>query len=220
MKDKAAIYLRVSTDVQDEENQLKDCRDLCESEGWEIVEIFRDHGISAYKDIDRPDFNRMIKDARKKRFDHIVVFSLDRFSRQPPADVLELIKELRLVFGVEVNAAHGDEWRDAVEMINKLPTMGFLAKAMAEMLEKVIVGLQAYNARQESEKISDRTRSSKKFQKAKAEGRIGRPQLQIDNDRILECKRQNPSWSIRRIAAELDVSKYAVEQCLKNGGSK
>ena len=66
---KAAIYLRVSTDIQDEENQLQDCEDFCNEKNWKIIKIYRDHGISAYKEnVIRPEYEQMITDAKQKKF--------------------------------------------------------------------------------------------------------------------------------------------------------
>jgi len=214
---KAAIYLRVSTDRQDEHNQLQDCEDYCRQNNWTVTKIYRDHGISAYKEnIIRPQYEQMINDAKQKHFSHIVVWDLDRFSRQEPIEVLQLIKKLRIIYNVEVNAVHGDEWRDLIEMINSIPNMGFMGEALCDFLEKIIRGMQATQARRESEKISRRIHSSLRFQKAKDEGRVGRPQHEIDNGRILDCKTKNPNWGIRKIAKHLNLSKYAVEKCLKN----
>jgi len=166
MKDRAVRYLRVSTEHQDENNQIKAIDKFCEEKEWKIVNTYRDHGKSAWKnDLRRKDYQKMLEHAKQDKFDHIVVFDLDRFSRQPEQDVLDLVKNLRLMYGVEVNAVFGDEWRDVVNMINRIPDMGFMGKAISEMLEVVIVGFQAQRARKESEKISRRVKSSKKFQK-------------------------------------------------------
>ena len=96
--DKAVRYLRVSTEEQDENNQINAIDTFCKQKEWVIVNTYRDHGISAWKDDSKREaFNSMINDAKKGLFKHIVVFDLDRFSRQPEEDVLKLIKTLSLI---------------------------------------------------------------------------------------------------------------------------
>jgi len=176
--DRAVKYLRVSTIEQDEENQRRAIEEFIKEKGWKDVGEYIDHGKSAYKDdAKRKDYQRMLTDAKQRQFEHIVCFNLDRFSRQDENEVLDLIKNLRLIYNVEVNAVYGDEWKQLIDAINNIPNMGFIAKAMTEMIETVIRGLQAKQARRESEKISERVLESKKFQKAKKEKRIGRPKI-------------------------------------------
>jgi len=184
MTEKAVRYLRVSTDRQDEQNQIKFIDKMMEEKGWELATsygvngTYKDHGFSAFKEnVVRPDFEKMLKDTRKREFQHIVVFDLDRFSRKKAQDVLDLIKQLRLLYGVEVNAVFGDEWRDLVNMINNIPNMGFIGKPLAEFLESVIVGMKAYDAHLFSEKLSDSVKESTKYQKALRKGNVGRPKV-------------------------------------------
>ena len=121
--------------------------------------------------------------AEQRRFQHIVVFDLDRFSRRPEAEVLTLVKNLRLMHGVQVHACYGDEWKDAVESINNIPNMGIIGEALSEFLEKIFLGMQARASRLESERISRRILESDKFQKAKKRKKnkkIGRPKIPDD----------------------------------------
>lgn len=178
--DKCVRYLRVSTLKQDENNQIRAIDVFIKEKGWKLIRTYRDR-LSAYQEnVTRPDFERMIRDAEKREFQHIVVFDLDRFSRQPEGEVLSLIKNLRLNFGIEINSVFGDEWRDAVEVINNIPKLGVIGEATAEYIEKLIRGIQAQQARRESERISRRILESTKFQKARDEGRVGKPKLPDD----------------------------------------
>ena len=214
MTEKAVIYLRVSTDEQTEESQLEPCQNYCNEKGWEITKIYRDHGKSAYKEnVIRPQFERMLKDAEQHNFKHIVVFNLDRFSRQPARDVISLIKKLAIMYGVQVNAVYGDEWRDVVDIINRIPNMGMVGEAIAEFIEKLLVGIQARQARFESDKISKRVKASKRFQKAKRENKIGRPQSNVDVSKIVELKRNGMSY--RKIGQKLSIPKSTVEKYYK-----
>jgi len=193
---RAVRYLRVSTEKQNEENQRRAIDEFIESKGWKVVGEYKDHGKSAYKDdAKRKDFQRMIKDAKQRKFEHIVCFNLDRFSRQPENEVLDLIKTLRLIYNVEINAVYGDEWKQLVDAINNMPNMGFMGKALVEFLETVIRGLQARAARRESEKISERVLESEKFKKAKEEKRVGRPKIpEKVNTKIEEMLKEGKTY--------------------------
>lgn len=79
----AVIYARFSSYGQTEqsiEGQLKDCHAFAEREGYAVVGEYIDRAKSARSD-DRPDFQRMIRDAEKKQFKVILVWKLDRFAR-------------------------------------------------------------------------------------------------------------------------------------------
>src|SRR5450755_1877576 len=79
---KVALYLRVSTSAQNTENQRIDLERVAALRGWSIVEIYTDHGISGAKGrSDRPDLDRMLKDAVRGKFQMIAVWSLDRLGR-------------------------------------------------------------------------------------------------------------------------------------------
>src|SRR5216683_3933636 len=76
---KAALYVRVSTLDQNTENQAIELRRYIESRGWTAVE-YRDHGVSGAKDR-RPALDRLVADAKRRRFDVLVVWRLDRLGR-------------------------------------------------------------------------------------------------------------------------------------------
>jgi DNA invertase Pin-like site-specific DNA recombinase len=79
---RVAFYLRVSTDGQTVENQLLELERVAKSAGWSVVEIYRDEGISGAKGrTQRPAFDRLLKDASRRRFDVIAAWSVDRLSR-------------------------------------------------------------------------------------------------------------------------------------------
>src|SRR4029453_18902891 len=73
------IYVRVSTDKQTVENQVRELHRIAERRGWQIVEEDHDAGISGAKGRDqRPGLDRMLKDASKRRFDVIMAWAIDR----------------------------------------------------------------------------------------------------------------------------------------------
>src|SRR5215469_11357115 len=82
MAKRAAIYVRVSTDKQTGENQIRELRQIAERRGWEVVEEYRDAGISGAKGRDnRPGLDQMLKDAGKRRFDVVMAWAIDRLGR-------------------------------------------------------------------------------------------------------------------------------------------
>jgi DNA invertase Pin-like site-specific DNA recombinase len=79
---RAAIYLRVSRDDQTTENQRLVLERVAEHRGWTIVQAYEDQGVSGAKGRDqRPAFDRVLKDAVRRRFDILMVWSIDRLGR-------------------------------------------------------------------------------------------------------------------------------------------
>ena len=77
------IYARYSSDNQREESiegQIRECMEFAERQGITVIGNYIDRALSAKTD-DRPDFQRMIKDSAKRLFDVVIVWKLDRFSR-------------------------------------------------------------------------------------------------------------------------------------------
>ena len=77
---RAAIYTRVSTLDQHAENQLPDLQQFAAARGWTIVQTYTDHGISGSKER-RPGLDALLRDARRRRFDVLLVWRLDRLGR-------------------------------------------------------------------------------------------------------------------------------------------
>ena len=79
---KAAIYVRVSTDKQTVENQLRELRQIAERRGWEVLREYHDAGISGSKSREeRPGLDKMLKDAQRRRFDVVMAWAIDRLGR-------------------------------------------------------------------------------------------------------------------------------------------
>ncbi len=80
---KAVIYARYSSDNQREESiegQIRECMEFADKMGVAVIENYIDRALTATSD-NRPDFQRMIKDSNKRCFDMVIVWKLDRFSR-------------------------------------------------------------------------------------------------------------------------------------------
>jgi len=76
---KVAIYVRVSTEHQDYEKQIKLCKKHCEVKGYEIYKVYSD--VISGKSTSRPEFNKMLEDMRGYKFNGVVVTKLDRIGR-------------------------------------------------------------------------------------------------------------------------------------------
>jgi DNA invertase Pin-like site-specific DNA recombinase len=91
---RAALYVRVSTDHQTLENQIHELTQIAERRGWEVVEIYKDHGISGAKGRDkRPGLDLMLTDASRRKFDVVMSWAIDRLGRSL-TDLLGTIQHL------------------------------------------------------------------------------------------------------------------------------
>src|SRR5215472_9097782 len=104
--EKVGIYGRVSTKDgrQDVENQLLALREYCGKQGWEIVEEYVDHETGGHSK--RPHFQRMFVDARARKFDLVLFWSLDRLSREGVSATLGHLERL---------TSYGVNWRSYTE---------------------------------------------------------------------------------------------------------
>src|SRR6202050_2798819 len=104
--EKVALYARVSTKDggQDTENQLIALREYCAKQGWEVAGEYVDHETGGTSK--RPHFQRMFADARQRKFDSVLFWSLDRLSREGVSATLNHLERL---------TAAGGEWRYFIE---------------------------------------------------------------------------------------------------------
>ncbi len=141
---RAAIYARVSTLDQEPENQLRDLREYCARRGWQIRE-YVDHGVSGAKER-RPSLDGLIRDARRRRFDAVVVWRLDRLGRNLK-HLITLLDELQALGVAFVSLAEGI---DATTPAGKLQMHILAAIAefeRARIAERVRAGLARVRAR-------------------------------------------------------------------------
>jgi putative DNA-invertase from lambdoid prophage Rac len=104
---KAVLYARVSTTDQSCEMQLLELREYASRRGWQIVDEFVDTGWSGAT-ASRPELDRLMRDARLRRFDAVLVWKLDRWGRSV-ADCIRSIQEL---------ASHGIRFVAATQNID------------------------------------------------------------------------------------------------------
>jgi DNA invertase Pin-like site-specific DNA recombinase len=194
---RAAIYARVSTrnGHQDPETQLLALRQVAERAGWQIVEEYIDHGISGAKGGDqRPAFDRLMKDATRRRFDVVMAWSVDRLGRS--------LQDLVAFLG-EVHAQGADLYLDRQGVDTTTPG----GKALFQMM-----GVFA-----EFERAIIRERVCAGLEKAKAKGkRLGRPKVLPAVERSIRAAREAGKGQLA-IARELRVGVSTVRRVLGAG---
>jgi DNA invertase Pin-like site-specific DNA recombinase len=153
------IYLRVSKDdgTQETDNQLLQLRGFCE--GWkdhELVAAYVDRESGTRGRRERRDFDRMFADAARRRFDVLLFWALDRFSREGIRKTIAYLERL-----------------DQCGVAFKSYTEPFL-DTDNELIAHIVLGVTSYYAQQEALRISDRTKAG--LERARRSGKVlGRP---------------------------------------------
>jgi DNA invertase Pin-like site-specific DNA recombinase len=180
---RAVLYSRVSTlhHGQDPEVQSREIREYCQRRGWPLVGEYVNAGISGAKER-RPQLDRLIADAHKRKFEVIAVWKFDRFARS----VSHLLRAL------ETFRALGIEFVSLSEQIDTSTPTG-----------KMIFTVLGAVAELERSLIAERVRAGLRNAKAKGK-RLGRPAKQLNPAQIAALRAQGASW--RRIGAQLGVS--------------
>ena len=184
MKKRAAIYARVSTGDQHLETQLLDLREMAKQRGCEIVQEFTDV-ISGSKSR-RPGLDQLMADARRHRFDIVLVAAFDRIARNVRhfLDVLDELNHLGIEF---------------VSKRENVDTSGPLGRAMLTIISAI--------AELEKSLIVERVRAG--MRRAKAEGRrIGRAPLDIDRQQVVADRRSG--MSLTQVAKKHRISRASV----------
>jgi DNA invertase Pin-like site-specific DNA recombinase len=171
--------------------QVRELREYCERRGWQIVGEYVDAGISGAKD-SRPELNRLMADAHRRRFDAVVVWKFDRFARS----VSHLLRALETFNALGVAFVSLSEQMDTSTPTGK---MVFTVLAAVAELERSL--------------IAERVRAG--LRNAKANGtRLGRPRARMDAAEIDRLRAQGRT--IREIAEVLGVSRSLVHKALAN----
>jgi DNA invertase Pin-like site-specific DNA recombinase len=171
---RTALYARVSTTNhgQDNDMQLREFREFCQRRGWPVVEEYVDSGISGSKER-RPALDRLMADARRRKFDCVVVYRYDRFARSL-RHLVNALEEFRAL-GIEFVSIH--------EGVDTSTPNG-----------RLVFGIFASIAEFERELIRDRVRSG--IRNARAKGKlVGRPRVSVNATRIGQLRASGQSWS-------------------------
>jgi DNA invertase Pin-like site-specific DNA recombinase len=190
---KIAVYGRVSTAEQNAAMQIEELRAYCVRRQWEIVEEFIDSGVSGSKE-SRPALNRLLADAKRRRFDTVLVYRYDRFARS---------------------------LRQLVNALAEFDALGIHFVSLHEGVDtstpngRLVFGIFASIAEFERELIRGRVRSG--LAAARARGtRIGRPNSDVDVARIAQLRVSNVSW--REIERMVGVSARTARRALAGRG--
>ncbi len=187
MNKRVAIYARVSTTDQSTDSQLLDLRRYVSERGWHTFREYTDNGISGTKD-SRPALNQLMDDAKKRRFDSVLVWRFDRFARSTTHLLLSLDQFRNL--GI-----------DFVSYQENIDTSSPLGAAIFTIISAV--------AQLERDIIAERVKAG--LRRAKAQGKqLGRPRVIVDAGRIAALRAEGWSWSM--ITKELDVSKGTAQR--------
>jgi DNA invertase Pin-like site-specific DNA recombinase len=174
---RVAVYCRVSTNEQNAGMQVEELRAYCARRQWEVAEEFIDAGVSGSKE-SRPALNRLLADAKRRKFDVVLVYRYDRFARS---------------------------LRQLVNALAEFDALGIHFVSLHEGVDtstpngRLVFGIFASIAEFERELIRGRVRSGLAAAKARGK-RLGRPRVDVDATKIAALRASGASW--RAIEAE------------------
>jgi DNA invertase Pin-like site-specific DNA recombinase len=187
---KAALYLRVSTNDQTTKNQKRELIAVAKRQGWEVVEVFVDEGISGSKGrTQRPGLDAMLRGVTRKDFDLVAAWSVDRLGRSLQ-DLISLLGEFQAKKvdlylhqqGIQTNTPSGQ--------------MLFQMLGVFSEFERAII----------------RERIKSGLARARSEGKVfGRPRVSDKVEAAIRAARRKGT-GIRRIARELGVGVSTVQR--------
>jgi DNA invertase Pin-like site-specific DNA recombinase len=195
---RTAIYARISTKDgrQDAENQLAQLRTFAASQGWTVSCEYIDHA-SGKNASGRAEFQRLFEDAAQRKFDLVLFWALDRFSREGVLATLQYLQRL---------SGYGIGYRSFTE--------GYLDSC--GMFKDAVIGILAVVAKQERVRISERVQAG--LNRARAAGRVGgRPKGVFDRVKVQLLRQQG--LSIAEIAAEVGVPRTSIHRALKQSAA-
>src|SRR6266571_8226593 len=169
-----AIYARVSTTShgQDVTLQTRELEQFAQARGWQVVGSYVDSGVSGAKD-SRPELNRLMADAHKRRFDVVCVWRFDRFARS----VSHLLRALEMFKALGIDFVSYSEQMDTSTPAGKM--VFTVLGAVAELERSLIV---------------ERVRAG--LRNARAKGKtLGRPRVTVDAVKITALRSRGLSWA-------------------------
>ena len=193
--DRVAIYGRVSTTEQTSDNQISFLQEIVNRNGWELVQIYVDEGISGTKGRDkRPEFDRLCKDMIRRKFNRILVWDISRLGRS----LQHLVEFLNDVQSVN---CHLYIHQSGLDTSTPSGRMMFQMVGVFSEFERSM--------------ISERVKLGLKRVKSKGT-KLGRPKSlnQSKIQTIFELK--NEGKSLSEIAFGMGVSKMTIHRCLKH----
>jgi DNA invertase Pin-like site-specific DNA recombinase len=190
---RVALYARTSTDDgrQELSNQTRELHAYAKRMDWQVVAEYLDK-VSGRK-ADRPQFQAAMMDARNRKYDVLLFWSLDRLTREGVLKTLLILNQLS-GYGVKYRSLQ-EEWIDS---------LGAFSDA--------IVGILATVAKFEADRMSSRIRSG--LARAKADGKVlGRPRAVLDRDKLAAMREKG--MTLREIALVTGKSAMTIQRLLK-----
>jgi len=187
---RSALYCRVSTIDQHPETQLGELRQFAANKGFTIVGEYTDHGFSGVR-ARRPELDRMMDDARRHKFDVLLVWACDRLARSTK-HLLQTIDELNGM-GIQFLSQ-----REAIDTEGPLGrAILVIVSAMAELERCILI---------------ERVRAG--MRRARLEGRqIGRARLDVNRRQVIEDRRSG--MSLTQVAKKHRISRASVCRLMK-----
>ena len=192
---KVALYMRVSTEDQHNDNQDLRIREVCEVRGWDIVRVYEDTESGGKRS--RPGLDAMLSEAKRGHFSGVVAVKVDRIARSL-RDLLEISGSLGR-YGVGLYFTDNDIDIDS---------------SQGRLMFSILGAFAEY----EREIIRDRTKAG--LRRARRSGKkIGRPK--IHGSKVVKIQDlHREGLSVRKIADRVQVSKSAVSRILREGVPK
>src|ERR1051325_3352158 len=190
---RAALYMRVSTKGhgQTTDTQAIALREYAERRGFKIVAEYRDEGISGAKDR-RPELDRLMQDARKRRFDAVIVARFDRFARS----VSHLLRALEEFDHLGIDFVSLSESIDTSTPVGKMifTVLGAVAELERNLIkERVQMGIS----------------------RARKQGKaLGRPRVEVDALQVAGLRSRGLSWN--QIADKLGIGRGTAERAFRS----
>lgn len=195
---RAALYVRVSTKEQTTQNQERELRQWAERLGFEVGKVYADTASGARAD--RTALAAVLVGAHRREFDILLIWSLDRLSREGIGPMIRYMNQLRAA-GVGV-MSHQESWVDTGSPVWEL-----------------LLAVFAWVAQQERQRIGERVRASQA--RARAQGvRFGRKPRLVDLEELRRRRTQGQGW--RRIARAMKAPTSTLrrrwKECQKSPG--
>jgi DNA invertase Pin-like site-specific DNA recombinase len=191
-----AIYARVSTEKQDNENQLAQLRKFAKAQKWQLAYEYVD--VESGSKADRPQFKQMFADASRRKFDLLLFWSLDRLSREGVLPTLRYLETL---------TSYGVNWRSYTEQF--FDSCGPFRDA--------VIAIMATLAKQERIRRSERTKAG--LERARSQGKtLGRPPRRKFSDadiRWIREDRLKNGHTLRDVADKYGTTTWMVSRLCK-----
>lgn len=181
---RVGIYIRISTNDQKTALQNDELPEYCKYRKWQIVETYTDT-VTGSKDR-RPNLDRLMADAHRRKFDVVLIWKFDRFARNTRF----------LLEAVETFLALGIDFVSFTENLDTSTPMG-----------KTVVTILGALAELERSNIRERVIAGQRAAKRRGV-KFGRPMAEIDRAAVNKLRAEGQSW--RAIAAQLDVAKNTL----------